>query len=760
MHTTHCSLQVVLLIGILILPGINGYAQSTGTQIYGTVVDGNGEALPYVNVILKGSVEGAATDQRGAFEFTTLNTGACTIIVSMIGYEPVIRNVELVSGEPVEVHVVLRETLINMEEAVVTASSYVTGIEDAATLQPLEVVTTPGAAADILLAIKTFPGTAMVDEGAGLFVRGGDVDETVLHLDQATVIHPYKYESPTGGVFGTIPPFLVDGTYFSSGGFSAKYGNALSGMLAMKSQNLPLTSTYTFNLGLAAASVGLDLPLIPGKLGVRFSGNRSFTKLMMNVNRIADEFVQTPRGWDGNLSVVYAYSSTGQVKFFNFSTFDRIGVLVDEPSFEAIFRGESLSRLHNVQWSDILGPWFLEASGSLSNYKANREIGVLDIEQADWASKVRVDVEREPLNERLRLFSGVEIEQLVNDFTGILPVRNEIVDPHSTSYGIDSRNLGTRLGGYGEVEYKWTRRIATRVGGRFDKLSLSSQWTVDPRASLLYAINPSTEFRLAWGLYHQYALPYQYDAVSSLRLRPQRSQHYIAGVHFEKADWQARLEGYIKPYENLVLENDQNEYENAGDGLARGVDVFVKYGGFLQTRVNGWLSYSYLTSNRTQLRYTSTGAVFEKGPSPFDISHNLTLVAKARVVGFWSTGFTFRHATGRPITPITNALFVEDQGYFLPIEGPVGSERLPAFQRLDMNVSYYLPFGGGHNATFYCAVSNLLNRTNVLDYNYSADYSQRTERRSNYQRFVYFGVAVNIKPFAVIPTTYSNLIKK
>ena len=43
---------------------------------------------------------------------------------------------------------------------------------------------------------------------------GGDVSETVVLLDQATVVHPYRYESPTGGVFGTIPSFMVQGTVF------------------------------------------------------------------------------------------------------------------------------------------------------------------------------------------------------------------------------------------------------------------------------------------------------------------------------------------------------------------------------------------------------------------------------------------------------------------------------------------------------------------------------------------------------------------
>ena len=48
--------------------------------------------------------------------------------------------------------------------------------------------------------------------------------------------------------------------------------------------------------------------------------------------------------------------------------------------------------------------------------------------------------------------------------------------------------------------------------------------------------------------------------------------------------------------------------------------------------------------------------------------------------------------------------------------GPVGSERLPAFQRLDGSLSYLRPFGGGHQAVLYLAARNLLNRANVLDY--------------------------------------------
>ncbi len=115
-----------------------------------------------------------------------------------------------------------------------------------------------------------------------------------------------------------------------------------------------------------------------------------------------------------------------------------------------------------------------------------------------------------------------------------------------------------------------------------------------------------------------------------------------------------------------------------------------------------------------------------------------------RLVQFLSAGLTYRFATGRPVTPIVDARRNEEFGYYEPLEGPINSERLPGFQRLDASLSYYLPYGNGHSTTFYFAVSNLLNRANVLGYEYSADYSTRTPRTTNYRRFVYFGVTTTL----------------
>ncbi|MEM8484748.1 MAG: TonB-dependent receptor [Bacteroidota bacterium] len=725
-----------------LLGPLDAFAQQPAI-VEGRVVSASGEAMAYVNVQLQGTIDGAASNLDGRFSFSTQKTGAQTVRASMIGFEPALAVITLAPGDTVSLDLVLKETLISLEEAVVTASAFSTGDAEAVTLQSLEVVTTPGAAADIFLAIKTFPGVAMVDEGAGLFVRGGDVSETVLLLDQATVAHPYKHETPTGGVFGTIPPFLVGGTFFSSGGFSAKYGNALSGVLSMESLDLPQQASYTANLGLAAASIGADVPLIPGKLGVRVSGNQSFTKMMMEVNGFADEFSLTPRGTDVNLSVIYNYSTTGRLKFFNYTNHDRVGVFVDEPSFDGVFEGNTANWLHNVQWSDIFSDWLVSSSFSVNRYNTHQQLGVLDLKPSDVSAKLRTDLEKE-ISDDYRIFLGAEYEQVNNNIEGSVPQYTDILDPEAAVSQLDESYRGSRAGTYAEMEFKATRHIAARVGLRADYFGLPNAFTLDPRISLRYAFNKATDFRLAWGLYHQISSAYSFnETTGSPSLMPQRAQHFIAGLNHEQGQLMMRLEGYYKPYDNLVIEHGTQNFTNEGNGDAFGLDAFIKYGGFLQTRANGWISYSYLESTRKQARQVGREVVHQTGPSGFDITHNLTVVGKMRLIGFLSGGVTYRYATGRPITPVIDAVPDESGAFYWPIEGDIGSERLPSFQRLDATVSYYLPFGTGHNATFYLAVSNLLNRTNVLDYEYAPDYSTRTPRRSNYRRFLYFGVSIN-----------------
>ena len=724
---------------------LSALAQQQSAFVAGRVVDENGASLAFVNLHLVDSFDGEVSNAAGKFFIATRKTGEARIRASLIGHETAEQSIRLAAGDTAYADFILKETLVNLQDVVVIASAFATGDEGkGVTLRRMEVVTTPGAAADIFLAIKTFPGLAMVDEGSGLFVRGGDVSETVTLLDQATVVHPYKYESPTGGVFGTINPFLVSGTFFSSGGFPARYGNALSGVLAMESQNLPAGSAYTLNVGLAAASASLQIPLFQNKLGVRFSGNRSSTGAMFRLNGLRDEFVEPPSGNDANLSLICQYSPTGRLKFFNFASNDRIGVNAPQPSFAAVYRGKESNQLHNLQWSDIWRDWLMKMSLSLNRYDTKRNLGNLDFAQRDDTYKWRLDVERE-LSKRARLSWGSELERVNNNFRGAVPENEDVLDPDADVKRLHEAYSAQRWGAYAEMETQLGRRVTGGAGVRIDHHNFANETTVDPRLSLRYDFSKQTNLRLAWGIYHQFPEAYLFNPASgNSLLASQRAQHYIIGLEHQREQLMMRVETYYKPYQDLVIRDNERHYANRGDGEAHGIDVFVKYGAFLQTRFNGWLAYSYLHAERLLPRNIGKRYFYERAPSPFDVTHNLTLVGKLRLIQFFSGGLTYRIATGRPVTPIAGAIRNEEFGFYIPIEGPVNSERLPSFQRLDASLSYYLPYGNGNSTTFYFAVSNLLNRSNVLDYDYSLDYSYRTPRQTNYRRFIYFGATTTL----------------
>lgn len=729
--------------------GLMSYCFGQSSQqatIQGTVSGQDGKPLEFVHVYIKEGSAGTVTNNSGEFILKTKQTGAVTLAVSLLGFRNYTEQLNLEAGEHYDRSITLKEALLDLGNAQITASAFTTGDVESVTLSPIEVVTTPGAAADVFRAFQTFPGVSSVNEGSGLFVRGGDVSETKILLDQATVIHPYKYETPTGGIFGTIPPFLVSGTFFSTGGFPARYGNALSGVLSMQSLGMPEQNTIDLNLGLAAASAQVSTELIPGKLGVNMSGNQSFTKTMFELNGQANQFHKAPSSTDFNINAVYKPSAASTIKAFTYLTKNQVGVTVDEPSYQGNYTGDESNQLYNMQWSYLFdeSSWLMKNSFSLNRFSSTSAMGVLDMTEKDETYKFRSDWER-PLSDMLKLYTGGEAVHQKNIFTGRVPQDEEILGPDASFYQLDENYGSTRLAGYTELDIQPGYRWLINMGIRTDYYDLSESLTADPRLTVQYQLNKRTNVRVSTGLYHQYPQPYQFNTqTGNPELGPQQAVHYILGFEHENDLLHFRAEAYYKDYDQLVIEDEERQLTNRGYGDARGVDLFLRYSRFLQSRFNGWISYSFLQSERYQPRQTESSMVFESTLSDFDITHNLNVVGKFRIVDMIYGGLNYQYATGRPFTPVVDAYQPSGQNYYLPVEGPVNSKRLPDFHRLDLNLSYYLPLPKQQSITFYVSVSNVLNYKNINDYTYNNDYSNRSPVYSNYNRFFYAGVTANL----------------
>jgi len=104
---------------------------------------------------------------------------------------------------------------------------------------------------------------------------------------------------------------------------------------------------------------------------------------------------------------------------------------------------------------------------------------------------------------------------------------------------------------------------------------------------------------------------------------------------------------------------------------------------------------------------------------------------------------SYRVTSGEPYTPVTGTR-AGPSGDILPVDGPVGSRRLPTYQRLDVQLSYFWPFGTGRHVLFYAAANNVLDRRNVLGVTYPPDYSTADYQRSLFRRSLYVGVKIQL----------------
>jgi hypothetical protein len=114
-------------------------------------------------------------------------------------------------------------------------------------------------------------------------------------------------------------------------------------------------------------------------------------------------------------------------------------------------------------------------------------------------------------------------------------------------------------------------------------------------------------------------------------------------------------------------------------------------------------------------------------------------VANIPLFGPLALGAGWRAASGRPNTPVAGVRRIS-QGVE-PIYGPINSERLPRYERLDLSASALFPISGGGVLVLFASVDNVLARRNFFEYAYSADYTVRHPIITTAPRTFYFGAS-------------------
>lgn len=209
-------------IAFLIFIVAAGALNAQSGKISGKVTDARtGEALPFVNIIIEGTTQGAASDIEGYYSIIGVRPGTFNVKASAIGYNPqTVQNVRVSIDLTTQVNFQLTETSIELKEEVV-----VTATKPLVTKDLTSSTSIIGADDISVLPVTEFQEVLQLKAGmVGGNVRGGRSGEVVYAIDGVPVTDVYD-----GSTVVDVSTSSIQELQFISGAFNAEYGKALSG---------------------------------------------------------------------------------------------------------------------------------------------------------------------------------------------------------------------------------------------------------------------------------------------------------------------------------------------------------------------------------------------------------------------------------------------------------------------------------------------------------------------------------------------------
>jgi outer membrane cobalamin receptor len=654
------------------------YAQAT---ISGKVTDSKNQPIPGANVYLEGTYDGATTNEFGEFSFKTEEKETQVLIISFLSYETktITLDVSLLN----KLNIKLREDVNTLDAVVLSAGTFEANDNSkVSVLKPLDVVTTASALGDFVGALQTLPGTSNNAEDGRLFVRGGNADETQIFIDGIRVFTPF---TPTIGNLptrGRYSPFLFDGITFSTGGYSAEYGQALSSVLLLNTVDEPDQEKTEIGILSVGASLGNTQKWEKSSLSVKvnYINLAPYLSILEDRNDWKKPF-ETIQGE----AVFRKKLSNGMLKYY--AAFDATNLELTQEDINATdglqIKLNNNNFYTNASYKGILGNNWSMVSG-LSYTYGNTKTGIenTSIASTEHSAHAKLKLKKRFSN-RYKLNFGVE--QFLTD------VKEEF----------SNDNLGFNnnvSAAFAEADVIFSKDLALKIGVRADYSSIFKSAEISPRVTMAYKVAKNSQFSLAYGNFYQNpsgeALKFEEN------LTPQKATHYIFNYQYVNNDRIFRAELYRKDYSNLVKFNEQPQtfstnFTSTGDGYAQGLDMFWRDNKSIKN-LDYWVSYSLLDTQRNDRDFPNAAQ-----PS-FASKHNFSIVGKYWIDSLKSQlGFDYIHSSGRPYTdPNTNQFL---------------GKRTKSFNSVSLNWAYLLD----QQKILYFSVNNVLGLRNINGYQYA-----------------------------------------
>ena len=685
-----------------------------------------------VSVTLKNTYDGATTDEKGNYSFETSEKGPQILSFSNPKFVDIEKKI-VVGNENLTVNSDLKEQISEIDAVVISAGSIEASDRKRATalLTPIDIYTTAGANGQVSSALETLPGVQKIGETEGLFVRGGTGDETKFFMDGNLVNNFFGNSIPGIKSMDRLNTSLFKGNVFSSGGYSAVYGQALSSVLILESIDFPERNSIDLGISPLFVTAGFQNVNAQKSKSFGISGSYSNLGLMTKLIKFSNDFTKAPESFGTNFNFRIKNKSGGILKYYGSFDTNTIGLQSEslEPNID--FDNTSLkgkNTFHNLSFRQKFGEYVLNLGSSytfnsnlidLSNTFQNAEMNPNSINIKGNYFNAKGVLERK-INKISAIRGGIEFNRA-----------HQKTEVSLTQFPYESNDQITSL--FAETDLGFSNHLSAKVGLRSEYSSELNRWNVAPRLAMAYRLSKNWTTSLAYGIFYQNP---EQKYFGSNPLDYQKAEHYIFQVQKSEEGRSFRLEAFYKNYSNLIktkfLDDRPIAINNKGDGFAKGFEVFWRDKKTIKD-IDYWISYSYLDSKRNFQNYDQS--LFPN----FAAKHTLSVVAK-KFVTDWKTGFnlSYTYASGRPFYNFKSDI---NGDYKLNNQG-----KLKDFNALNFSLNYLPNLSKKDSKAFtilVLSVNNILGQKNIYGYQFSNDGLRSKPILPSASTFVFIGCFIN-----------------
>lgn len=744
-------IYILLACGFLFIQ--NNLVSQEFFTINGTITDTiTGDPLPGANIFVEPSKKGAISDKNGYYSLV-LNSDNYLIHYSFLGYGTKQISVNLNSNKILNIS--LTPVAIKTNEVIITADSPSGNVENLKTgtikLSGKELLKMPAlmGETDPLMAIHYTPGVQSMSEGnSGFHVRGGNVDQNLILLDNATVFNP----SHVLGFFSVFNTDIISDVDLIKSGMPVKYGGRISSVLIINTKDGNYEKPgFGANIGLISCKITAEGPIIKDRLSFITSFRRTYIdEVLKPVFRPFtsgnSSFYNSSRYhfYDFNGKFSWILNQRHRINFLFYSGDDFFKLEEQELNYNNQIRWGNT--LYSLTWNyTISSNTNLNSSFSYNDYTFAFEAGQNEVAVSLFSQIKKWNYRTEFVRKNWRLgfdghFNYFIPNRLLLDINNISLDYSANQKLHSTEMSVYTSytfEIGNVLGIYGGLRYTnflhlgpYTSFSESTPGVYTDTLSyddfsiVKPYNSIEPRVTARLLISRTSSVKASYTKNYQYihiasassvTLPSDIWIPSSLNIKPQHADHFSLGYYRNFLDNKiiASLEAYYKNLQNQIellygigIGFQEKSFEKSitvGKGQSKGIELMIEK---KEGRTTGWIGYTLSKTDR-KFPEINDNKVY---PAKYDRRHDINLVMMYELNSRWSFSSAFIYATGNAMSLPYQKYIID--GKVLNYYGNTNSFRMPAYHRLDIAANYKFKVAQRFESFLNFSVFNVYNRAN------------------------------------------------